>query len=75
MTVYLAQMTPPRHAVSCDYDHGCLAVFHPPTSREAKYVSTARTSARSCGWSTRDGSGPGGRTAPDLCPEHREPPP
>jgi hypothetical protein len=45
----------------------CVASF----DAGKKYPSRARAAAGEAGWSVRPLSGPGARSAPDLCPTHK----
>jgi hypothetical protein len=73
VTTYLASIAPDRYAVRCD-EPGCPRTYEPVDRRNQRYPSTTRMAAHINGWQVRPGGGAGARTAPDLCPDHRDAP-
>lgn len=74
MTVHPNRYDPRRLELACDHPAGCEHTVRPVDQRNGKYPSLLRAAARLVGWSTRPTSGPGARTDPDLCHDHREKP-
>jgi ferredoxin-thioredoxin reductase catalytic subunit len=61
----LRQVVPPVYRLTCDHD-GCTRY------EQSEFEWYARRDAKVAGWQVRPNAGKGSRTAPDLCPQHRD---
>lgn len=65
-------MTVPVVAIRCDRPGGCTNRFQRATWGNEWAL---RAEAAAAGWQVRHPRGKGSRSAPDLCPDHRDPAP
>lgn len=59
--------------LACDH-YRCRHTFH-RVGRIGRYPSLLRAAASIVGWTVRPTGGPGARTAPDFCCDHKPKPP
>lgn len=62
----------PVYRIECD-EPACSRYYRSDTSwGQGNWRAARREAAKLGGWQVRPNAGPGSRTAPDLCPEHRD---